>query len=57
MTPPPVEDHSAHKTEVYQNRIKLAVKRLESTENGRVSIANKIMAMQVEASEENDRVH
>jgi transketolase len=57
MTPPPNDRETLHNTEIYQNRIKLAVKRLESTENGRVSMANKILAMQREASEENDRVH
>ena len=34
----------------------MAVKRLESTENNRVSMANKILALQREASEENDKV-
>ena len=52
MTPAPEEGQA----EIYQNRIKMAVKRLEHTENSRVSMANKILALQREASEENDKV-
>ena len=52
VTPAP-EDGNA---EIYQNRIKMAVNRLESTEKSRASMANKILALQKEASEENDKV-